>query len=84
MIGVKVAAIALTGLGSLVMGSNFHRATAERAALHAGWRESALVSSLPEEAEARADPDVIFPEAPRKDPVLMMKEVTIHPSKAAD
>ena len=81
MIGIKVVAIALTGLGSVVMGSNVHRSTVERAALHAGWRESALVSSPPAEAEPRAGPDVIFPEAPRNDCILM-KEVIIRPSKA--
>ena len=81
MIGIKVVAIALTGLGSAVMGSNFYRATLERSALHAVWQESAMVSGPLESAEPRAGPDVIFPDAPALESVLTLKEVTIHSSR---
>jgi hypothetical protein len=80
MIGIKVAAIALTGLGSTIMGANFYRATLERSTLHASWQQSGPLFSPLESTEPRAGPDVTLPDAPTPDSVLTLKEVTIHSS----
>ena len=45
MLGVKVAAIALTSLGSVTMGGNVYLSTHARSALHTSWQPSRVAVS---------------------------------------
>jgi hypothetical protein len=89
MIGIKIAAIALTGLGSATMGSSVYLVSHARSALHASWPVSAPVYAPVVSVEPRAGPDVAAPEvaapeSPEPDSVLTLKQVTIRSTPAGN
>ena len=73
MLSIKVAAIALTSLGSVTMGSDVYLATHARSALHASWQPSRVAVS------GRSMSVAPVPEGRARDPARLGSVVTLAP-----
>jgi len=77
MLGIKVAAIALTSLGSVTMGSDVYFAAHARSALHASWQPSSVAVSG-RSMSVRAEPAPV-PESRTSDPAPLGSVLTLAP-----
>lgn len=84
MLSIKVAAIALTSLGSVTMGSDVYLATHARSALHTSWQPSrAAVSGRFMGVQAEPVPEGRAPDATPTGAVVTLAPWVIHSSRSS-
>jgi len=75
MLGVKVAAITLTSLGSVTMGSDVYLATHARSAVHESWQPSRVgISGPPLDVQAAPGSQTTTPATNS----VVMEPIVIH------